>query len=186
MLGSFETEPTQPTQPRQPTQANWIDLFLRKELLFALQDMSFHQPSEVQARGIPKLLQGHNLICQARAGMGKTAVFVLAILSQLTIEGGDYAPHQCIVVAHTRELAYQIQKEFVKFSRYMIEPRVRANFFVGGMSIGEDMGLLSDPKTTPHIIIGTPGRLIDLLQRGFLNMAKVPLLYILDPFLRAR
>lgn len=163
------------SQSLTTSNVNWNDLFLRKEILFALEEMGFHQPSPVQAKGIPKLLQGHNLICQAKAGMGKTAVFIIGILNKLIMEGGDYLPHQCMVIAHTRELAYQIHKEFLRFSKYMLHPRVRINYFVGGMSIGDDLGILSDPKTTPHIIIGTPGRLIDLLQRGFFKMNNVKL-----------
>lgn len=153
---------------------NWNDLFLRKELLLALQEMGFHQPSEVQSQAIPRVLQGANVICQAKAGMGKTAVFVIGILNLMTPEANsEYLPHQCIVIAHTRELAYQINKEFIKFSKYMTTPPVRIGCYFGGLSIDRDMGELSDRKTSPHIIIGTPGRLLDLLYRGYINASKV-------------
>lgn len=181
MLSSY-SNPLSSTLPNQlslpalviNSAPNWNDLFLRKELLLALQEMGYHQPSQVQSQAIPRVLQGANVICQAKAGMGKTAVFVIGILNLMTPEANnEYLPHQCIVIAHTRELAYQINKEFMKFSKYMTTPPLRIGCYFGGMSIDRDMGELSDRKTTPHIIIGTPGRLLDLLYRGYINASKV-------------
>ena len=106
--------------------------------------------------------------------MGKTAVFVLGILNKMQVEGNnEYRPHQCVVVAHTRELAYQIKQEFIKFSQYICQPSIRVGCFIGGLSIDRDLHELASKTGSPHIIIGTPGRLLDLLYRGYINAATV-------------
>lgn len=122
------SEPVNPFLYNQQSQlfkakVTWNDLCIKKEVLEAIYALGMHEPSEVQVRTIPKLLQGQNVVCQAKAGMGKTAVFVIAILSRMTLEvNREYLPHQCIVVAHTRELAYQIHNEFKRFGQFMSSP----------------------------------------------------------------
>lgn len=86
-------------------------MLLKNELLRAIRDREFLNPSEVQFRGIPAILKGKDVICQAKSGMGKTLVFIIAILNlMIPEENGQYLPHQCIVIVNTRELAYQISK----------------------------------------------------------------------------
>jgi ATP-dependent RNA helicase UAP56/SUB2 len=81
----------------------------------------------VQHECIPQAVLGMDVICQAKSGMGKTAVFVLATLHQLTpVEGETHV----VVLCHTRELAFQIQREFERFSKYM--PEVKSKVFYGG------------------------------------------------------
>lgn len=91
----------------------WNELFLKDELKRAIRECGFEHPSEVQVEGIPLALQGQDILCQAKSGMGKTAVFVISILNQIVpVEGDVYEPHQAIVTCHTRELAHQIYKDF--------------------------------------------------------------------------
>lgn len=96
--------------------SGWNELFLKDELKRAIRECGFEHPSEVQVNTIPYALQGQDVLCQAKSGMGKTAVFVISILNQLApvdVNGKmQYEPHCCIVTCHTRELAHQIFKDF--------------------------------------------------------------------------
>jgi ATP-dependent RNA helicase UAP56/SUB2 len=98
----------------------WNELFLKDELKRAIRECGFEHPSEVQVNTIPQALQGQDILCQAKSGMGKTAVFVISILNQIATEGENYEPHQCIVTCHTRELAHQIFKDFKRLGNSFI------------------------------------------------------------------
>jgi hypothetical protein len=101
---------------------------LKPELLRAVVDCGFEHPSEVQHECIPDALLGQDIICQAKSGMGKTAVFVLTTLHLLTPVVGEV---HTVVLCHTRELAFQIQKEYERFSKYL--PDVKSRVFYGGL-----------------------------------------------------
>ena len=94
---------------------------LRPELLRAVIDCGFEHPSEVQHECIPQAILGMDIICQAKSGMGKTAVFVLATLQQLSPVDGEVS---VLVMCHTRELAFQISKEYERFSKYLPSVKV--------------------------------------------------------------
>lgn len=104
-----------------------------------------------------------DVICQAKSGMGKTAVFVIAILQQLEVTEGKVG---ALVLCHTRELAYQICHEFERFSVYM--PDLQAGVFYGGVSMKEQKETLE--KSTPNVVIGTPGRINQLAKEGHLKL----------------
>lgn len=89
--------------------ASFKDFLLKPELLRAITDCGFEHPSQVQFEVIPQAILGTDVICQANSGMGKTAVFVLSVLQQISAEDGT----SCLILAHTRELAYQISHEYV-------------------------------------------------------------------------
>lgn len=112
-------------------------------------------PALVQHECIPQALLGMDIICQAKSGMGKTAVFVLATLHQLVPVSGQVS---VLVLCHTRELAFQIQREYERFSKYL--PDVKSVVFYGGVSIKTNVDTLKNDK--PHIVVGTPGRILDL------------------------
>ncbi|KAH9393530.1 ATP-dependent RNA helicase ddx39a [Tyrophagus putrescentiae] len=101
------------------------DFLLKPELLRAIVDCGFEHPSEVQHECIPQAILGMDILCQAKSGMGKTAVFVLATLQQI-----DPVDNQVsvLVMCHTRELAFQISKEYERFSKYM--PSIRVSVFL--------------------------------------------------------
>lgn len=130
---------------------------LKEELLRAVKEASFERPSEVQYNCIPTALTGKDLLCQAKAGSGKTAVFVLSILNQLS---KDAAPASALVLCHTRELALQIRKEFARIGKYI--NFLKVNEFVGGIDLNQDKKTIKE--TQPHVIVGTPGRILDLVR----------------------
>eukprot|EP00698_Gefionella_okellyi_P009816 TRINITY_DN2517_c0_g1_i2.p1 TRINITY_DN2517_c0_g1~~TRINITY_DN2517_c0_g1_i2.p1 ORF type:complete len:345 (+),score=87.66 TRINITY_DN2517_c0_g1_i2:322-1356(+) len=107
-----------------------------------------------------------DVICQAKSGMGKTAVFVLATLQQLEVVPGQVS---VLVLCHTRELAYQICHEFERFSKYM--PDVKTRVFYGGIPIKQHRTLLETDQ--PNIVVGTPGRLLQLAKEKNLNLKNV-------------
>lgn len=98
---------------------------LKKELMRAIGDAGFEHPSEVQHEAIPKAILGQDMIVQAKSGMGKTAVFVLATLAQVQPEAGVV---DTLVLCHTREMAFQISGEFDRFSKYMPDVTVNHSY----------------------------------------------------------
>eukprot|EP01134_Creolimax_fragrantissima_P005916 CFRG5916T1 len=133
------------------------DFLLKPELLKSIVDCGFEHPSEVQHECIPQAILGMDVICQAKSGMGKTAVFVLATLQQLEITDGEV---NVLVMCHTRELAFQIKNEYDRFSKYM--EGVRTAVFFGGVSVALDEKILKDERAYPHVVVGTPGRILSL------------------------
>jgi len=139
------------------------DFLLKPELVRAIVDCGFEHPSEVQHECIPQAILGEDVICQAKSGMGKTAVFVLAVLQQLEPKEGEV---QALVMCHTRELAFQITHEFERFSAYL--PDVKITTIFGGVSFKtQKEDLKNNP---PNIVIGTPGRVKTLGKSGELKL----------------
>lgn len=146
------------------------ELLLRPELLRAIVDCGFEHPSEVQHECIPEAILGNDILCQAKSGMGKTAVFVLSVLQQLDVKAGDeYNGVQTVVLCHTRELAFQICHEFDRFKKYL--PQVRTAVFYGGVALEKNVQTLKEEK--PHIVIGTPGRMLALVDGKHLDLSKL-------------
>ena len=158
---------------------------MKPELLRAISDLGFEHPSEgwfcplfllffvfkyppVQQECIPQAVLGMDVLCQAKSGHGKTAVFVLATLQQLEPVNGEVS---VIVLCHTRELAYQIKNEYTRFAKYM--PDVRVGTFFGGTPVSKDAELLKDKSKCPHIVVATPGRLNALVRDKVLDAKNV-------------
>merc|ERR1712151_139057 len=120
----------------------------------------------VQHECIPQAILGTDVLCQAKSGMGKTAVFVLACLQQLDAKEKSV---KVTVECHTRERAYQIKHEFDRFAKYFND--VKIGVVYGGMPIAKDKEMLKD--NTPQVLIGTPGRLLGLLREKDLKLDKV-------------
>lgn len=142
------------------------DFLLKPELLRAIVDCGFEHPSEVQHECIPQAILGMDILCQAKSGMGKTAVFVLATLQQLDPVDSQVS---VLVMCHTRELAFQISKEYERFSKYM--PSIKVGVFFGGMTIANDEKILK--SNCPHIVVGTPGRILALVKTKKLNLRHI-------------
>ena len=119
-------------------------------------------------------MNGRDVICQAVAGMGKTAVFILAILHQLDVAP---KPGSALILCNTRELAYQIKKEFDRFTKYL--PKIRKEVFYGGVLYGDNVKIIKNPDKSPHIIIGTPGRILALTQKKDLSLDNLQM-FVLD------
>jgi len=139
------------------------DFLLKPEILRAIVDCGFEHPSEVQHECIPQAVLGMDVLCQAKSGMGKTAVFVLATLQQLETVDNQVS---VLVLCHTRELAFQISKEYERFSKYM--PTIKVGVFFGGLNIQKDEATLK--ANCPHIVVGTPGRILALVRNKKLNL----------------
>jgi ATP-dependent RNA helicase UAP56/SUB2 len=142
------------------------DFLLKPELLRAIVDCGFEHPSEVQHECIPQAILGMDVICQAKSGMGKTAVFVLAVLQQLEAQPGQV---QAVVLGHTRELAFQICHEFERFSAYMKD--VKVGVFFGGVNVKQQKEALK--ADCPNVVVGTPGRVKQLVRDGDMNLKGV-------------
>merc|ERR1711881_66124 len=142
------------------------DFLLKPELQRAIQDCGFEHPSEVQSECIPQAILGMDVLCQAKSGMGKTAVFVLTTLQQLEPAAGEVG---VLVMCHTRELAYQINEEYTRFIKYL--PDVKCKVIYGGEPIVKHRTELKEAM--PHIIVATPGRLLALIKDKTLDMSKV-------------
>lgn len=122
----------------------------------------------VQQECIPQAVLGMDVLCQAKSGHGKTAVFVLATLQQLEPVNGEVS---VLVLCHTRELAFQIKNEYARFAKYM--PDVRVSTFYGGIPVAKDAETLRDKTKCPHIIVATPGRLNALARDKILDAKNV-------------
>ncbi|KAI9014395.1 ATP-dependent RNA helicase uap56 [Phycomyces nitens] len=144
------------------------DFLLKPELLRSIVDCGFEHPSEVQQECIPQSILGMDVICQAKSGMGKTAVFVLATLQQIEPVDGDVS---VVVLCHTRELAFQIKNEYARFSKYL--PEIRTEVFYGGVPMTKDVETLKDKTKCPHILVGTPGRVLALVRDKYLKLGNV-------------
>ncbi|KNE70303.1 hypothetical protein AMAG_14450 [Allomyces macrogynus ATCC 38327] len=147
------------------------DFLLKPELLRAITDCGFEHPSEVQQETISQAIFGTDILCQAKSGMGKTAVFVLSTLQQLDFTAAaassdPAASVRVIVLCHTRELAFQIKNEYVRFSKYMTGAKIEAVF--GGTRYDEDVSRLHSQR--PQILVATPGRL-----KAFVRDSKISL-----------
>jgi len=141
------------------------DFLLKPELNRAIVDCGFEHPSEVQHECIPQAILGTDILCQAKSGMGKTAVFVLACLQQLDVSD-KHVRVKVLISCHTRELAYQIKHEFDRFGKYFDSLKISVVY--GGTPYMEDKDLLL--HRTPHILIGTPGRLLSLARDNILRL----------------
>lgn len=148
------------------------DFFLRSELNRAIVDCGFEFPSEVQHHCIPKAILGTDILCQAKSGMGKTAVFVLAILQQLEAKPEGT---KALIICHTHELAYQIASEFQRFSKYV--EGVDTAVFYGKIPVESNIKQLQERQ--PTVVVGTPGRLKDLVERGALKLDRLKF-FVLD------
>ncbi|EGG22147.1 DEAD/DEAH box helicase [Cavenderia fasciculata] len=142
------------------------EFLLKPELERVIGDCGFEHPSEVQNECIPQAILGHDVICQAKSGMGKTAVFVLSLLQQIDKNPSGVV---ALVLCHTRELAYQICDEFDRFVKYM--PQVKTAVIYGGIPINTQKELLRDKQ--PNIVIGTPGRVLALATDKSLSLKNV-------------
>ena len=143
------------------------DFILKPELTRAIVDCGFEHPSEVQHECIPQAILGGDIICQAKSGMGKTAVFTLATLHQLDPKENEIS---VVVLCHTRELAFQIHHEYQRFSKYLKD--VKSAVFFGGVPAEEHRKMLKNGA--PHIAIGTPGRMLQLsVKEKVMDLSKV-------------
>lgn len=148
----------------------FTELNLSDAILAAIEKAGFETPSPIQEQTIPLALEGKDVIGQAQTGTGKTAAFGLPTLNKIDVENPSI---QALVIAPTRELAVQSQEELFRFGR---EKGVKVRSVYGGSSIEKQIKAL---KSGAHIVVGTPGRLLDLIKRKALKLNGIETL-ILD------
>ncbi|MRW93867.1 DEAD/DEAH box helicase [Duganella sp. FT80W] len=150
--------------------ALFSDLNLGAPLVKALNDVGYESPSPIQAATIPLLLQNLDVLGQAQTGTGKTAAFALPILARIDIK--QTAP-QALVLAPTRELAIQVAEAFQTYASHI--PGFHVLPIYGGQSYGPQLSAL---RRGVHVVVGTPGRVIDHLDKGSLDLSKLKTLVL--------
>jgi ATP-dependent RNA helicase DeaD len=140
------------------------ELGLSDNLLKALFDMNFINPSSIQKEAIPQVLSGNDIIAKAPTGSGKTAAFAIPIIEKLDLNNKSKSI-QALVLCPTRELAIQVHREFEKLTKYFENLEVVSVY--GGQHIEKQLNAL---KKAPQIIVATPGRLMDHLRRGSIKL----------------
>ncbi|MFC7595447.1 DEAD/DEAH box helicase [Terrabacter sp. GCM10028922] len=153
-----------------PDRVSFADLGLDERVLKGLRDVGYEHPSPIQEATIPALLQGRHVVGLAQTGTGKTAAFALPILSQLDLK--QKAP-QALVLAPTRELALQVCEAFERYAARL--PGVHVLPVYGGQAYGVQLSAL---RRGVHIVVGTPGRIMDHLEKGTLDLSQLRFLVL--------
>ncbi|MDR2873323.1 MAG: DEAD/DEAH box helicase [Methanobrevibacter sp.] len=151
-------------------QLSFDDFEISKEIKKAVQEIGFEEPTPIQALALPEALAGHDIIGQAQTGTGKTAAFGIPVLEKIFI--GDKSP-QAIIICPTRELSLQVAEELGRLSSFMSKLHILPVY--GGQPIGRQIRVLNKGA---HIIIGTPGRLIDHIERGTLDLSGIEIVVL--------
>lgn len=146
------------------------DMGLKRDLLKGIYAYGFEKPSPIQQRAIAPFLTGRDMIAQAQSGSGKTATFSLGVLERIDVEKKHV---QAIILAPTRELADQTYKFALAAGEYL---GAKCHLCIGGTSVAEDTAILDSGI---HVVVGTPGRVKDLMGRRSLDTAGVAM-FVLD------
>jgi ATP-dependent RNA helicase DeaD len=155
---------------KAPGPAAFRDLGLGEPLLKALAEVGYESPSPIQSATIPALLAGSDLLGQAQTGTGKTAAFALPALERLDLSGRQ---PQVLVLVPTRELALQVAEAFQRYASHLKGFHVLPIY--GGQSYQPQLNAL---RRGVHVVVGTPGRVSDHLERGTLTLASIKLLVL--------
>lgn len=149
--------------------SSFADLGLSLERVEHLTQMGFTEPTAIQIQAIPQLLSGHDVVGLAQTGTGKTAAFSLPILEQINV-ANRYV--QALVLTPTRELAMQVSQAMQSFAT---DSRLRVTCVYGGQAIGQQLQRL---RSGSQVVVGTPGRVIDLIDRGALVLDKISVMVL--------
>ena len=146
------------------------EINLSQELTEALTEMGYDEFTAIQEKTLPPLLEGQDVLAEAPTGTGKTAAYSIPMLSKLNFSSSAV---QALVVCPTRELAIQVIQELTKFGKHL--PKFASLAIYGGQKVSTQLRGL---KKNPQVVVGTPGRLNDLITRGVLSLAKVTYLVL--------
>ena len=161
-MGSPDTDLTAP--------ATFADLQIHPSVLQAVADVGYESPSAIQAATIPALMAGSDVVGLAQTGTGKTAAFAMPILSKIDTSS---KATQALVLAPTRELALQVAEAFSRYGAHL--PQINVLPIYGGSSYAVQ---LSGLKRGAQVVVGTPGRVIDHLERGTLDLSRIDYLVL--------
>ena len=149
---------------------NFDDMKLKDEILRGVYAFGFEKPSPIQQQAIVPIIQGKDIIAQAQSGTGKTGTFTISILQRIDF---NELHLQALIIVPTRELALQIQKVISSIGTYC---KIKVMAVIGGTDVRTDMYALKDGV---HVVVGTPGRIYDMINREVLKLDKLKML-ILD------
>jgi ATP-dependent RNA helicase DeaD len=138
------------------------ELGIRPEILRAIERMGFVEPTPIQKRSIPEILAGHDLVGQSLTGSGKTAAYAIPLVQKIQAKAGI----QVLILTPTRELALQVKDKIDEFSEFM---KVRTSAVYGGVAINPQISELRNAE----IVVATPGRMLDHMERGTINLENV-------------
>lgn len=161
------TLPDSSTEAASPT---FADLQINPSVLRAIADVGYESPTGIQAATIPALMAGSDVVGLAQTGTGKTAAFAIPILSKIDVTS---TATQALVLAPTRELALQVAEAFSRYGTHL--PKINVLPIYGGSSYGVQLAGL---RRGAHVVVGTPGRVIDHLERGTLDLSHVDYLVL--------
>ena len=165
-----DENPAAAEAPDEPAALTFSDLALGEPVLKALRDIGYETPSAIQAATIPTLLAGRDVVGMAQTGTGKTAAFALPIIDRLDLSQKN---PQALVLAPTRELALQVCEAFEKYAAHLKDVHVLPVY--GGQGYGVQLSAL---RRGVHIVVGTPGRIIDHLEKGTLDLSELQYLVL--------
>lgn len=151
---------------------NFKDLNLTQAILDAVEDAGYSAPTEVQAKAIPHMLQGRDVMGCAQTGTGKTAAFAIPIIQKISEGNNRKTKIRALVVTPTRELAQQIESSFRMYSKYV---NMKSLAIYGGVSQHRQVKQL---KKGVDVLIATPGRLLDLMNQGFVKTGAIETLVL--------
>ena len=157
--------------------APFSSLGLREPLARALAGVGYFDMTPIQAAALPLCLAGHDVIAQAKTGSGKTAAFGLAALHAVD---ADVAAVQALVLAPTRELADQVSAELRRLGRCI--PNLRVLTLCGGVPVRSQVASL---QTTPHVVVATPGSILDHLTSGHVRLDQLKLVHLASDSIEA-
>jgi superfamily II DNA/RNA helicase len=149
----------------------WDDVDMNIQVLRGLYSYGFDRPSQIQRKTIPWIIAGRDVIGQAQSGTGKTGAFCVGTLNVIDCEKDET---QAVIMSPTHELARQHQKVCDTIGSFV---NVRTHLLIGGTPIEEDRSILTSSKP-PHVLFACPGRLHDMLRRGYINAKNIRIMCI--------
>ncbi|KAK1456389.1 ATP-dependent RNA helicase eIF4A [Colletotrichum melonis] len=167
----FENDPDDYTESEHVKAVAFDDMNLKSELLRGVYAYGFERPSSIQQCAIMPIINGHDVIAESSYGAGKTVTCVIPVLQKVR---ADLKACQALIFVPTRESAFKTQELIVAISDFM---NIRCHACVGGVSMLDYEKVFQD---APHVVVGTPGRLRDLIQRSILKTANIELIVLDD------
>ena len=165
----YNSEPVLPAEPVRPV---FADLGLSEGVLRAIDDMGYRHPTPIQEQAIPYVLMGRDVMGTAQTGTGKTAGFTLPMLDILSGSRARARMPRSLILEPTRELALQVAENFVQYGKYL---KLTHALIIGGESMSDQKDVL---MRGVDVLIATPGRLIDMFERGSILLTDAKLLVI--------
>ncbi len=174
-IPSFDIAPQPPEEvvtPDEPPRTTFADLGLSEAVLRAIDDMGYRHPTPIQEQAIPVVLMGRDVLGAAQTGTGKTAGFTLPMLDILSGSRARARMPRSLILEPTRELALQVAENFVQYGKYL---KLTHALIIGGESMSDQKEIL---MRGVDVLIATPGRLIDMFDRGSILLTDTKLLVI--------